>query len=159
MRPSVTGAYKCTRRHLPLCLFTAILLLTTVAYGDEKFESHYDTGQIKETGFINEKGERVGEWITYYRNGQENAIVPWVDGKVHGELKMYFQSGQLRGKELWEHGKKVGESIAYWPNGQVKWKAQFQDGNQQGEVVHYDEEGNVTKRQTFEKGKLILSTD
>ena len=159
MNTSPPRAYNQTMRHLPIHLLCAVLLLAGHVYADEKIERRYDNGQIKESGFKNDKGQKVGEWIAYYNSGQKKLIIHFADGKVHGDLLAYFESGQLRLKEPWVHGKKIGEMISYWPNGQVKSTQPFANGNLHGVVIHYDKEGNVTKRSNYDNGKLVSSTD
>ena len=51
----------------------------------DKRETRYANGKVKETGYTNDKGQRVGEWIKYHPNGQMKFKQLFKNGKPQGQ--------------------------------------------------------------------------
>ncbi|WP_276167949.1 toxin-antitoxin system YwqK family antitoxin [Zobellia alginiliquefaciens] len=110
---------------------------------------HKDGTTIKEKGSY-KKGERQGQWKSYYKsgilkydskyengrkygiqqkfydNGQLEQIADYVNGEPHAELKNYSDDGKL-------------ESLFFYNNGEIIWKKVFY------------EEGGIKEHITYEK--------
>lgn len=149
-------------------------LIETTMYKEGKLEGpytiFYKNGTIKEAGFFkndysdgekkwyyeNEKisgighyikGERVGKFISYKKNGIIRSATEYDDSPyVLGEWK-YYEDGQLKSEELY-HRKGIVDWKYYYPNGQLKILEQHKDGfstNQVGTWIYYRPDGIIAK--------------
>ncbi len=65
----------------PLIFIIAVLVLCGCAT-QKKHVSYYEgTSQVKEVGYHNMEEQKVGEWITYYDNGQVEWKKQYKDGE------------------------------------------------------------------------------
>ena len=70
---------------MKILLTTLMLLLPAIACGQKKYEERYPEGQLRLTGYINEKtGKREGHWTAYYRNGRKMQEGDYKDGEKDG---------------------------------------------------------------------------
>ena len=85
--------------------FTFITLSSVFAQSEGVIKAHYDNGQIKYEGKIDDDGKPVGRFVTYYDNGQIESEENYnEEGKLDGESKMYYKNGQLKVKKYYDNG-------------------------------------------------------
>ncbi|MFK8036706.1 MAG: toxin-antitoxin system YwqK family antitoxin [Crocinitomicaceae bacterium] len=90
------------------------------------YQEHYDNGQLKMTGNLDNDGLKKGVWTSYFENGQKNS-----------------ESNFLRGIN-------TGYSMVWYPNGNVRYFGDYKDGERTGEWVFYSENGEVAKKESFD---------
>src|SRR5690554_6065858 len=73
---------------------------------------HYDNGQIIRTGEKIE-GKKVGTWIWYHKNGEENIKGYFENGKREGTWKTFDSTGVLRQEKVYKNNKLNGEIRVY----------------------------------------------
>ena len=89
--------------------------------GDDLYKkvSYYDNGELRETGYYDSDKNRVGEWVTYHRNGVTASEGGFSKDKKHGEWLVYNHKGNLIGKMCYVRGRKVGLWLRYDEDGNV----------------------------------------
>ena len=81
--------------------------------------SYYDNSGLRETGYYDSGKNRVGEWVTYHRNGVIASVGRFSKNKKHGEWLVYNYTGNLLGKMSYEIGSKVGKWLRYDEDGNI----------------------------------------
>jgi len=106
--------------------FAIALLISFVSFGQE---------DIKQ-----------GLVIKYYKSGEVEYKLNYVDGTQQGESIGYYKSGEIKEKGNYVDGKIQGEFIMYYENGEIKEKGNYVDGKIQGEgITNYESYENLIK--------------
>jgi antitoxin component YwqK of YwqJK toxin-antitoxin module len=79
--------------------------------------------------FIDENGQKQGEYKSWYSNGQLREHGFFVDGKLHGEFKWWHENGHLYTHCFYVDGKRHGEYKWWHDNGQLCVHCYYADGN------------------------------
>ncbi|HRH34494.1 MAG TPA: toxin-antitoxin system YwqK family antitoxin [Catalimonadaceae bacterium] len=90
-----------------------------------------------------ENGQKVGEWIFYYPDGQLMAREQYKEGMLDGICLAYFPNGQLASKENWKEDLQEDSSWYYHPNGKIFRKGIYNDGVYQGTWLTFYENGRL----------------
>ena len=91
-----------------------------------------------------ERGERVGEWLTYYERprGARESLTTWVDGERHGPERAWYKDGQLEEEREFERGMPRGHWKHHAADGALVWDVDFgTDGS--ARFVQKDGKGRV----------------
>ena len=81
------------KNFLILLLFVPLVSFGQVKNGEVK--TYYKTGELQTTvNYVD--GLRQREFKTYYQSGELESTVNYLDGLRQGERKYYFESGLLR---------------------------------------------------------------
>ena len=119
--------------------------------------------------------KKVGEWITYDKNGVIRFINNYKDGKKYGLQKSYYDNGTLdlfernitlgvcvykkyyQNGQLLQEGEtkddvEVGDFKLWYENGQLCQIGSFKDGKEDGEWKYYYENGNLELKGHFKNG-------
>ena len=138
-------------------------------------EAYYEDGKLvanKKINEINEAGERVGFWRTYYPNGILQTEANYKNGKLHGLYKTYDKKGSLLAINYM-----INDSISdnsrdivlielyrtYFPNSmKEKLVGGLTNGMKNGLFREFDIEGNLVngylyKNDTLKAEGLILN--
>ena len=78
---------------------------------------------------FNDSINKIGEWVSYYKNGQLESKGIYNNGIKEGEWIWYYDNGQLQIKGFYKNGKQVGEWISYYYNGQIQLKGFYKHNN------------------------------
>jgi radial spoke head protein 1 len=128
---------------------------------DRRFAPAHEYTKDTYTGERNEAGERHGQGIDYFANGDKYEG-QWEAGKSHGQGIKYFADGgkyegqyeadKKHGQGIlyddgdkyegqWEAGKKHGQGIYYFASGS-KYEGQFEASKKHGQGIFYYASGN-----------------
>jgi antitoxin component YwqK of YwqJK toxin-antitoxin module len=120
---------------------------------DKKHEEFYSNGKLKVRG-IKRNGLWVGEYTTYYDNGQLYAIGNFNDYQLKTGLWKYFHwNGQLYYEVMLENDLRYGEVKAFDRDGRIDSIFSYQNGKLHGEFksLHFqggsDERGYYSTRE------------
>jgi len=145
----------------------------------EKFTNTPFTGEVSGLGNGKfKKGQKNGEWLSYYENGQLKLKGTFKHGKEEGLWEYYHDNGKLElkgtfkdGKEegLWEthhyddyltskgaykNGKRNGIWKGYYKNDQLRYKGKYINGKTEGFWVWFTEYGSQEKAKIYKNGVL-----
>jgi len=98
----------------------------------------------------------------YHPNGSMQKVIPFKNGKIHGDLVEKNPDENIILKTHFENGKKEGPSFGYWENGKVKFLEEYNQDklidaqyyDKTNRLVAYIKGGNGNKA-TFEDGVLL----
>lgn len=143
---------------------------------------YYPDQQVKRTGQVSEVEDLPafhGKVTSYYKDGQVESEVEWVEGKPMGEARYFYPDGQLqkimihsgvseRDKflvpdTLREYYDSVGKVLVMNRNGYVKYthengdweEGAYQEGVKQGEWKGTFMEKKYSYIEQYERGKLV----
>lgn len=107
-----------------LFLFCGISLYsqhdTCFVEGDRiKKVSYFNDNQIREIGYYNLNKEKVGNWISYHRNGKVASTVSFKNNKKDGEWVIYDLNSNIVSKMFYKNGQRSGTWIMYNELGEV----------------------------------------
>ncbi len=75
------------------------ILCASLAACDRMVEAHWDTGVLRSRGALDWKdGEREGEWVFHYPNGERRESGSYEDGRRVGQWTQWYPNGQLRSR-------------------------------------------------------------
>lgn len=93
---------------------------------------YYDNGILHKEYFqINNKNGciREGPYKEYYKNGQLQYELNYVDNQIHGLFKIYYENGILQKEINYINGKIEGQYKTYFSNGKLEQDVIFNDNN------------------------------
>lgn len=114
---------------------------------------------------FNEIGQRNGEWIIFYKNGQIRLTGNYLRDKKNGVWKAFDENGELQALEKYyedgiiketgsyKNGERSGEWRNYYPNGKLKRIGNYINGNENGEFKYYYKNGNLEQKGNFNFAK------
>ncbi|MAX13759.1 MAG: hypothetical protein CMG11_06940, partial [Candidatus Marinimicrobia bacterium] len=82
---------------------------------------------------VYKNGELVGQWISYYEDGQIEEQGNYKDGSQDGEWITYYEDGQIQEQANYKNGNLNGEWLFYYPDGQIEEQGNYKNGRQDGE--------------------------
>ena len=65
-------------------------------------------------------GQKHGEFISYYTNGQIWSKGSYFNDKETGKFYSYYRNGQLEEEKEYTNGTRSGNTIQYYENGNIK---------------------------------------
>ncbi|MFP8489491.1 toxin-antitoxin system YwqK family antitoxin [Gracilimonas sp. Q87] len=83
--------------------------------------------QLKKEGEF-EDGFKIGEWKTYYDNGQILSVGSYLDGMEEGVWKSFYRDGSIESEIMYKGGTRDGTYKKYHQNGVVNVDVRFSDG-------------------------------
>lgn len=90
----------------------------------QKEEVHYyPTGEVEYRAPLSAKGVFDKEVVYFYKNGKNQAVVPFANGHVNGIIRRFYPTGVLESTEFRKDGKLAGEMKQYYPNARIKYEA------------------------------------
>ena len=93
-------------------------------------EDRYSDGYLK-TRYRVKYGEKDGEYVYYYNNGNLGIKSNYINGKLEGEYYTYYEDGKLN------------------------IKSTFKDGEKHGYLFELDKSGKILKKEYYLKGHRI----
>ena len=92
----------------------------------------------------------------FYNNGKASEVYTVNDkGQKNGEYQSYYENGKLAMKCTYEHDQKNGPSKAYYKNGQLERKCMYKNDEYDGPYEEYEENGKLVKKGTYVNGKFV----
>ena len=108
----------------------------------KSFEEHY-----------NEKGDSVGTWKKWHRNGKIALEHSCFGTTGQGILKKYEPDGSIEFEQNCRQGIKDGFTLYYFPSGKnVQIKEQWKQGKLNGERTFYYGNGKIQKQEYWKDG-------
>lgn len=87
-------------------------------------ESHYDSGQLAEQGWIDAEGRRSGVWRAWHPSGQLEREATYADGEPEGPVREWHANGQLRWQGTFPGGGRPSvDWVEYNADGSVRFDA------------------------------------
>jgi len=118
---------------------------------------YFQDKRVEITGSYNNKGEKIGEWIWYYSDGQPMIIENWEAGLLQGDYVEYDETGKELAKGMYEYGEKDG----FWSykNGAATEKGTYYDGKRHGIWKQWFGDGTLASEieydQDLRSGKAV----
>ena len=122
----------------------------------EKFTNTPFTGEVsgKDSGKF-KKGQKNGEWLSYYKYGQLYSEGNYKDGKQEGFWFTYHENGKLRGENNYKDGQQEGRYTWYYENGQLRTKGNWKDGKEEGLWEYFNVDGSLKETRTYKNGRVL----
>ena len=141
-----------------------------------KWKYYFESGKVEITGEYTRKGQKDGEWIWYYPNGNTLAIENYVIGALDGEAftltiegdtiehgmfiegledgKWIYINDSVLVEGYYNFGKKSGVWKTYYPNGKLKRFEPYHDDELDGKSLFYWENSVKKAEYTYINGLL-----
>ena len=121
----------------------------SIKYGEREGDwvVYWNNGQLFFEGNY-KNGKKEGSWITYYNNGILQEKSTYQDGKIEGFYKRYYDNGKLTYKGFYKNDKRVGFWWSHWDNGVDWFIGIYKNGKREGKWVQYDTIGSLDKEET-----------
>ena len=121
----------------------------------EKFTNTPFTGEVsgKDSGKF-KKGQKNGEWLSYFNNGQLWSKGNYKAGKEEGLWKFYSK-GQLWVGTNYKDGQQDGLYEHYYDNGKLRSTGNYKNNKQEGLWEDFNEKGGLKERRTYKDGVLV----
>jgi antitoxin component YwqK of YwqJK toxin-antitoxin module len=111
----------------------------------------YPNGQVQYRGQF-EHGEPVGTFHRFFPNGEKMAVMNYRSGdKVYAEL--FNKSGEKRAEGLYEEKQKDSTWLFYNSRGQVIMRQHYVKGKQEGQSVKFFPNGDTSHVTTWQAGE------
>ena len=106
------------------------------------------------------EGEKHGDWVAYYANGNKMREGRYVNGKKDGPWTLYYENGNKKSECTFVNGKYSGLYTAYHENGKRRFQGRYNeavgrasDGTKEGVWLDYEEDGETVRRKiTYHRG-------
>ena len=106
------------------------------------------SGQMKD-------GVRVGDWISFYTNGQLDWNGSYLNGCRDGKWNWYYYSGKVKARREYRSCKLNGMSVAYFENGLTKFRGEYREGSRNGPWVSYRDDFSIVFEGEYRNGKPV----
>ena len=133
-------------------------LVFNVRAQNQEHKAYHNNGKIKESGFLDENGEKTGEWKYYDATvgvGSLSEIGSFLNGKKTGEWKRFYGNGQLREIGSYEKNNPIREWETYHKDGRLKGSIIFANGLPKEVNEYYEDESIKSQIQYEEEDKQI----
>jgi antitoxin component YwqK of YwqJK toxin-antitoxin module len=92
---------------------------------------YHNNGNVLVKGQENSVGQREGIWEYFWNNGNIQARIPYVGGKVDGIIECFYT------------------------NGNIESRTPYKEGNMDGIEEWFDKQGNITETRHWKDGEVI----
>ena len=108
-------------------------------------EIKYESGSIKEKGAML-CGKKVGKWEEFNEDGSLAAKYELNDdGEIIGDYKSYYSDGSVEWEGEYRYGKKSGTWTEYFEDGEIKSQGYYYNGSKSGKWIEHNEKGKKVK--------------
>lgn len=76
-----------------------------------KRERFYGNGQIEKVEYFDKKGLPMGEWKSWFRNGQLSMVEHYMEGKRFGEYESWLPDGSPNEKFMYHNDSIINTSV------------------------------------------------
>jgi antitoxin component YwqK of YwqJK toxin-antitoxin module len=120
---------------------------------DSTVEAFFNNGKPQYVHHYN-KGTRIGESITYYKNGNVEQELILKNEKPHGLMTTYYEAGNIRQKGHYDEGVRDGQFIRYHLTGVMAEESYYKNGFQDSLSRYWDNVfGALLKEEFYKDGK------
>ncbi len=139
----------------PLLLLPAVVVLAaTVPAQLEKIVETYVDGTVRARYAIDTKGQKVGQHVSYYRDGTVRVRATYRDNIRNGRYEAYYRNGKKRLTTAYRKGKLNGKHQEHSRDGRRTVTAHYQDDMLHGSFnVVLD--GKTLTRQVWKQSTLF----
>ena len=140
----------------------------------EKQYRYYPDGALY-SEYTLRSGKIVGEFITYYENGQKSSVAQYINGKQHGKSFSYYTNGNLMSSEIYRFGKIKslniydsdgrlvvdkgnGIGMIHFPSGEIM-SISYLDGLPDGEQITWDDSKKKKTESVYNHGVLLKNIE
>jgi TonB family protein len=90
--------------------------------GVVKCEDYWISGEIQMTGYLNPKDYKTkeGQYIYYYKNGNKQSLVEYINGEIHGEKTLFYENETVKKTGRYKNNTPTGFVTEYDENGNIK---------------------------------------
>ncbi len=135
----------------------SVLFLIGCNVGEEVIE-YYDIGNIRSKGVILQNGEKNGQWVYFFENGDTLKTERYYKGKLNGFFYQYHQNGNKSWMGEYKNGVKVGNWFVNNEEGEwIIWENYDKDGKLDGYLFFRNEKGEIELKQSYSNGVLLNS--
>lgn len=117
--------------------------------------SYYNNGQISHIDTIDYEYGHIGNYVSYYENGQIKSDVNYREGVLTGNFKYFHPNGKISKEGTYFAGKEDGLVKCYFENGELKRSTDFNFGKKDGLEKIFNEKGELTYEIEYKDGKVI----
>lgn len=141
---------------------------------DGEWKYYYPNGYLKEIAVLDD-GVPVDTNYSYHDNGLLRLKIPYVDGKIHGDVLFYrngilyrtlpYTAGEMKEGEFKEYhsigtidysytlkeGKSNGPFKSYFDSGELYREGSFSEGNLEGERTTYYRSGAISVKENYQE--------
>ena len=110
---------------------------------------YFDNGMIRSRGLLNNDGQYMGTWETFYKNGMRNEIVNYHNDTLQGTDSSWFSNGVLDATGNYLNGNLEGTVNFYYYNGLKKIITHYHNGLKNGAETGYSSAGYLEYRNTY----------
>jgi len=109
-------------------------------------------GNLIAKGIVNEEGDKLGEWIYYYAQGNIKSKGKYRNNRRVNNWNYYYLNGNVEQQGSFKKGVPDGLWKWYFESGQLKREEFYRLGEEEGESVEYDENGNIISVGSYLEG-------
>ncbi len=102
----------------------------------------FDNDNYVFKGNLDKYGKKQGSW-TSYQNEILASVSNFDNGQKHGEFISYYTNGQIWSKGSYFNDKETGKFYSYYRNGQLEEEKEYTNGTRSGNTIQYYENGNI----------------
>jgi uncharacterized protein len=95
-----------------------------------------------------------GEEKTYYEDGKVASVIPYQNGKIHGNYQQWNRQGVLVFDAEYKDGERHGKLNKYYDDGKPYLVQKFSHDQLHGIKQSFDKDGKLTESQ-YDNGKKI----
>lgn len=140
-----------------IVIFYSVITLIFISC-NRTTKKHYKSGELESEFYIDDKGLKQGDVITYYRNGIIASKGYCLNDTFNGKYEEYYDNGQLKIQTMIIKGMQEGEFLEYFENGILKQKSNYINGKENGLFTYYYSNGKKESEITMKDGYTLFYT-
>jgi len=102
-----------------------------------------------------EKGNRIGEEISYYKSGKISKKYIYVEGELNGPHTEFYNDGSIYITGDFKDGYRSGEWKAYYNTGELSTITNYSEGTLSGIYEEYNRNGKKTMQYIYDEGDIV----
>lgn len=109
-------------------------------------------GNLIGKGIVNIEGDRVGDWIFFYKNGNKKSEGRYLKNRRSGFWIYYFESGKIEQQGTFKKGRPDGKWEWYFETGNLMRKEYYKNGKENGEQQEFNENQTLIAKGNYIDG-------
>ncbi len=116
--------------------------------------------KVSETSYTKSSTHFVknGKLLGWYKNGQLEKELNYIDGKLDGKGYYWYENGQLKREVNYSKDKVQSKAIEWFETGQVKSEGGYSNSQLDGILLTYWGNGRLKRKDLFNNGKFQNGT-
>lgn len=111
----------------------------------ERIDQTHEDGSPKAVSYLGGTGNEVKRQVIYYSNGKVQSEGSFSKGQRDGEWKSFYQHGGPWSLNTYKEGILDGPYRAWFENGNLRIEGQYNDGLESGTWKYYSEQGELAR--------------